>query len=114
MPKAATRKRRHVRVVLPDSDKLGFVVASFFATLVLAINLFFRSVYLIEVAFRVALTFAVCWMVTALAAHYLIAATVAEMRAEKAVKRKAREQAEPEVEGEPVEEAPEGITGEQE
>ena len=83
---------------MPDGDKLGFVVASFFATLVLAINVFFLSVRAVEVAFRVALTFSVCWVATATVVHYMVSTTVMEMHAEMAARRRARQEAEEEEE----------------
>ncbi len=96
MAKAGTRKQSGMRVILPDSDKLGFVVAWFFATVVLAVNLFVYSVNLVETAYRVSLTFAVSWAVTAVAVHYVVSTMVAEVRAERRARKKAR-QAEEEV-----------------
>ncbi len=115
MLKTAVRSRKNVRVILPDSDKLGLVVASFCATLVLAANFFLHSASFVEVAFRVSLTFAVSWIATALLTHYMISATVAEIRAERLARRKARIEAEREIEEEAGEHySPEGITGEEE
>jgi len=104
---------RNIRVILPDSDKLGFVAASFFATLVLAINVFFLSVHVMEIVYRVTLTFAVSWAATAIMVHYMVTTTVREIRAERATRRKARLLAEDEMENESGEETtPEGTAGE--
>ncbi|MFO7974660.1 MAG: hypothetical protein R6V12_08500 [Candidatus Hydrogenedentota bacterium] len=115
MRKAAVSKSKNTRVILPDSDKLGFVVASFFATLVLAINVFFLSVHAAEIAFRVTLTFAVSWAATAVMVHYMVSTTVREIRAERAARRRAQMRAEEEMEEETGEgTAPEGTAGERE
>ena len=100
MPKAVLKKKKSARVILPDSDKLGFVVGSFLATVVLAINVFFLSVSVIEIVFRVTLTFAVSWVATAIMVHYMVSTTVAEIQAERAAKRRAQKETEKHIEGE--------------
>ena len=114
MPKTVVRRRENIRVILPDSDKLGLVVASFCETLVLAIRLDLGSAEPLEIAYRVSLTFAASWGATALLVHYLVSAMVAEVRAERAARRRARAEAERALDDDSGdEEAPEGTTGEQ-
>jgi hypothetical protein len=98
MRKAVVSRTRHTRVILPDSDKLGLVVASFLATVVLAINVFYLSVQAVEVVYRVTVTFAVAWAATAIMVHYMISTTVREIRAARAARRRAALMAEEELE----------------
>ncbi|HOF38978.1 MAG TPA: hypothetical protein PLD73_02820 [Candidatus Hydrogenedentes bacterium] len=113
MPRTIVRRRENFRVILPDSDKLGLLVASFCATLVMAIHFIFSSAEPLEIAYRVVLTFAASWTATAALVHYLISAMMAEARAERAARRRTRAEAERAMQDEADDEsAPEGMTGE--
>jgi predicted benzoate:H+ symporter BenE len=113
MSKTVVRRKENIRVILPDSDKLGLLVASFCATLVMAINFIFSLAEPLEIAYRVALTFAASWAATAALVHYLVSALMTEARAERAAKRRARAEAERAMQDETDDEsALEGLTGE--
>jgi hypothetical protein len=79
MPKAgSSRKKKATIAIVPDCDKLGLVAATLVASVVLLINLFFVPLDILEVVFRVSVTFVVTWAIAAPLARYILYATDVE------------------------------------
>ena len=86
--RAKSKKPKTYVTLRPDSDKLGFLAASFSATAVLFFNLFYLVVAPMEIVFRVVVTFAVTWFAIACLVRNVTYHCMMEIRARKKVKRK--------------------------
>ena len=101
-----TKKRKRARRTLAlDPDKLGLLVATSLATVVVAFCFFYRDMGGFAVVVRVLLTFAVAYVVVFLFVLVLQQVAVRELRAQDERRRKERAEAK---EKQEVEEGPQG------